>query len=243
MDAIRHVRLVPLLLALVANSGCVVAEKYIFSQPAIESKDLSITKSGWLRLDGAVIAVKPANAIMVGEGGGAQFFATVRDYDPKILTYSRVYYDGKLVNATNYFILELLIAPYGDVSLDFRKISLKISPISEIRPSSYFNLAPRYGSSFSNRVLDQPGVSLCKEEQLPSWKADNPLKLTEEVKVDLPLRLQKEKNYCFAIKFDTPPPHPNTTFKIEVNGVNINGEDISLSIRYTPGTYTSQHSS
>jgi hypothetical protein len=83
---------------------------------------------------------------------------------------------------------------------------------------------------------------LCKGRGVKSWSGENPLKSSNEILSNKILKLEKNTDHCLAIKFKTSPPNPRTGFSVHINGININGDDISIPIiKYVPGTYIFRH--
>ncbi|MGA9033296.1 MAG: hypothetical protein WB402_12335, partial [Sulfuricaulis sp.] len=75
-----------------------------------------------------------------------------------------------------------------------------------------------------------------------SWSGENPLKSSDEIPSNKKMKLERNTDYCFAIKFKAPPPNPRTGFSIGINGININGDDVRIPIiKYIPGTYIDRH--
>lgn len=227
-SAIKAVSSVVLLISL---SGCWYAvEHYYVSDVLVDSEELQIKRNGTLSLKDVQLVVRPANALHV--------------YSPTDEAYSYGYYEdfgyGRM-KTPDYFIFEILVrSSNADVVIAPEKITIKLDN-QEINAVSYFSLEQRYSGS-DMFVGSLRAVSLCKRPGAKSWSGENPLKSLNEIPSNRRMKLERNVDYCFAIKFKAPPPNPRTSFSIDINGININGDDVRIPmIKYTPGTYINRH--
>lgn len=225
-------------------AGCASVSKHLVSEPAAKAEGSSITKSGWLQSDGSVIALRPYNTITVGWSECSIFGRTeIREKDAKDYRFYGTYYESKLVSETDFFIVEVLIAPLRNRGIiDFQKILLKTATGQVVKPSGYYELEPRYGTSIPWYDSDQTQSQLCKPKKQPSWSAANPLRMTRVEDTSKKVQLQENQGYCFALKYDVPPPYPTSSFTLDAEGISIGGSTISLPIMYTPVVRTNHHS-
>lgn len=232
-----HCKIVSLMLLLGALAGCVTVSERLISVPSLQASKYSVTRAGMIEVGDVAIAIRPVNAIVVGRGQGPEFFTKAESLGPGQLAYDPIYYDKRTVADTDYFILELMIGPGRNrVKLDFRDVVLTIGN-RVFRPSGYFDLEPRYGVGPIKRHSDYSPYPFCKPSQAPNWSGANIAKQSSEKKIENTIQLREEREYCFAIKFNTPPPHPSSPFLVELNRVTVNGETIPLKIQFTPGTF------
>ncbi len=212
-------------------SGCWYAvDRYYVSDAVIDSGELQLKRNGSLSLEGVLLIVRPANALHV--------------YSPTDEAYSYGYYEdfgqGR-VKTPDYFIFEILLQiGNADVIIAPEKIALYVDS-QEINAVSYFSLERRY-SRLDMFVGSLSVTKLCKSPGAKSWSGENPLKSSDEIPSNRKMKLERNTDYCFAIKFKAPPPNPRTSFGVGINGININGDDIRIPmIQYTPGTFIDRH--
>lgn len=212
-------------------SGCWYAvDRYYVSDAVIDSGELQIKRDGRLSLNGVFLIVRPANALHA--------------YSAEDEAYSYGYYEEFGYGRTktpDYFIFEILLQTgNADVILAPDKISLKVDN-QEINAASYFSLERRYSRS-DMFVGSLSAVKLCKSPGAKSWSGENPLKSSDEIPSNKRMKLERNTDYCFAIKFKVPPPNPRKNFSIDINGININGDEVQIPlIKYIPGTYIDRH--
>jgi hypothetical protein len=108
---------------------------------------------------------------------------------------------------------------------------------SSIHPVNYFLLERRYKSNYSG----SPIYEVCKRPGVPTYNIDNPLQFVKEQPADTNLTLEKDRDYCFALKFDRPPPDPRSNFDVKIDGLKIDSRDVSLLIHYEPRAYHETH--
>jgi hypothetical protein len=212
-------------------SGCWYAvDRYYVSDAVIDNGELQIERNGSLSLNGILLIARPANALHV--------------YSPTDEAYSYGYYEDSgygRMKTPDYFIFEILLQTgNADVIIAPDKIALKVDS-QEINAMSYFSLERRY-SRLDMFVGSFSVVKLCKNPGAKSWSGENPLKSSDEIPSNKRMKLERNTDYCFAIKFKNPPPNPRTSFSIDINGININGDEIQIpTIKYTPGKYIDRH--
>lgn len=217
-------------------ASCVSVSKDLFSEPSIRAEGQSITKSGWFQSDRLVVALRPYNTIVVGSSECSVFGgAKIKEKDAKDFNYDLMYYESKPVSETDFFIVELLVVPLKDRGvIDFQKVLLKTATGQVVKPSRYYELDPRYGISIPWYDSAHTRTHLCKPKQQPTWSAVNPLKTTQGKDASGKVQLQEDQGYCFALKYDVPPPHPMSSFTLDVEGISVGGSTVPLSIMYTP---------
>jgi hypothetical protein len=215
----------------ISLSSCWYAvDHYYISDVVVNSEALQIKRNGSLSLRGVRLVVRPANAL--------------RTYSTTDEAYPYGYYEdfgyGRR-ETPDYFIFEILVrSGNADVVITPEKIILNVDN-QKINAASYFSLEQRYSDS-DMFVGSLRAVSLCKRADAKSWSGEDPLKSSNEILSNRILKLDRNTDYCFAIKFKTHPPNPRTSFSIDVDGININGDDIQIpTIKYMPGTYTFRH--
>lgn len=211
--------------------------EFLVSDAHTDAGEHRITRIGKVSISNTTVIIKPTNALQISSGGEVLGVPYDRErFTPSKYAYPFVYYedfDFGRKNIPEYFVLEILFL-LGDDEVLFQPgdIVLRTSN-TDIRPKVYYPLERRYGSSFGLSYTSH----LCMSPGSYSSSPANPLKHAREVRIDGPLKLEKEKNYCFALKFLAPPPHPQSTFSVNVDGLRINGEFVSLQIVYRPGVY------
>lgn len=212
-------------------SGCsYVVDRYYVSDAVMDSGESQITRDGKLSLNGVLLNVRPANALHV--------------YTAEDEAYSYGYYEEFGYGRTktpDYFIFEILLQTGNtNITIAPDKIYLKIDN-REISAMSYFSLERRY-SRLDMSMGSLRAVPLCKGHGVKSWSGENPLKSSNEILSSNVLKLDKNTDYCLAIKFKTSPPNPRTDFSVHINGISINGNNISVPIiKYVPATYIFRH--
>lgn len=159
-----------------------------------------------------------------------------REIEAKDLIYDPTYYRYTRVADTGYFLVELLVAPYGkEVTVDFTTVELK-TPSASLRPSRYYIVEPRYGAGRLTRLADHGLFPLCRAVREPSYSIINPIDSTPPSDVHQPVRLQSGLEHCFVIRFDVPPPHPTSSFAIEAPVLTVDGKPVALTLTYQPAT-------
>lgn len=212
-------------------SGCWYAvDHYYVSDAVMNGGELQITRDGKLSVNEVLLNIRPANALHI--------------YAVDDEAYSYGYYEESGYGRTktpDYFILEILVQTDNtNITISPDKIYLKVDN-REINAMSYFSLERRY-SSLGMSAGSLRMAPLCKGHGEKSWSGQNPLKSSNEIPSSSVLKLESNTDYCLAIKFKTSPPNPRVDFSLGINGISINGNNISIPIiKYIPATYIFRH--
>ena len=213
----------PLLLLLVFANGCVAVNKYFVSKPEVDTNEIHITQNGEIKLGGAVIAIRPANAILKSYSEGLLF--PFVHHEPEQYRFSTPYYKGGALSSVNYFILELIISPANNHLVFIPKsVILRTEKDGDIFPVSYKKLTVQRGwySLYYPKYI----VEICQQDGEKGGDIDSPIQISSEGDV------------CLAIRFNVTPPDPRASFSIQIKGLNVNGKDISVPIiKFEPGIY------
>lgn len=234
------------IIVLLALGGCTVVSKYYVSSATLESDEFRINKIGKIKIDHTVVVIRPTNSLQFFHGGEILWISDNQLYVEPHYTYT--YYEDfvRSRKPSEYFILEILVMVEND-SVIFHpgKTILRVGS-QDNDAFSYYELDNRY----SDTIFGIPYVfhmhyhtSVCKGIGDKPSNPENPLRLARERAADQPLRLEQDRDSCFAIKFKVPPPDPRTSFSIKINGLIINDKPVSLpSIKFKPEIYTEKRS-
>ena len=208
---------------LIFANGCVGVNKYLVSKPTDALDEIRITQSGEIKLDGIVITIRPANAILKSSSVGLLF--PFSHYESEEYIFNSSYYNGGPLSSVNYFILELIISPSNNnVIFSPKIVILRPQEGSENFPISYKKLTVQRG--WYSIYYPKYFAELCHEE---GEKVSN---------IDQPIQLSDKNDACLAIKYDVTPPDPRTSFTVQIKGLNVNGKEINVPIiKFVPGVY------
>lgn len=216
---------------LIFVNGCAAANKYLVSKPAVDTNEIRITQNGEIKLDGTVITLRPANAILKSSSNSLLFPFT--HFEPEEYSFYSSYYKDGPLSSVNYFILELIISPANNQANNHliftpKYVILRTQEGREIFPVNFKMLTVQRG--WYSIYFPKYTAALCQEE---GGEKDSD--------IDQPFQLSDE-DVCLAIKYDIAPPDPRTNFTIQIKGLNVNGRDIHVPvIKFLPGIYGDQH--
>jgi hypothetical protein len=208
---------------LVIANGCVAVSNYFVSKPEVDTNEIRITQNGEIKLDGAVITIRPANAILKTYSEGLLF--PFVHHEPEQYRFSSPYYKGSALSSVNYFILELIISPANNHLVFIPKtVILRTQKDGDISPVSYKKLTVQRGwySLYYPKYI----FEICQQD----GEIDG--------NIDRPIQISSEGDMCLAVKYNVTPPDPRTSFSIQIKGLNVNGQDINVPIiKFEPGIY------
>jgi len=223
----------------VALTSCgVVITKVRYSQPywgtqKLEDQITLITKD-------ALIEVGAKNMYRI-EGDKSILFSSYYSHKKSYVKGQQGGYVESVPMNRNSFIFELLITPRKELLFRPDGFVLKING-QKLEGEVYKSkVAAKKFKRRVNRSLE----GLCDFKKRDSngkviWNHPDSFKLTEIFRVKKALLLQENTEYCFALKFGTPPPKPETHFSLLLGGVEL-GEFESNEFNFRPSEYDWVH--
>jgi len=204
--------------------GCGVrATKVIYSRPFIDGKKLDgYLKGKAFHINDFYVKVRPTN---------------VYRYDinyPDSSDLSMAYYwenkrrDPPLKRNRDVFFIELSVLSKNKIEINPNGFKLLMN--NKVLTSSLYGPV-KMGYSEGAITLSQG--NLCDFHVLNQakeivWYHPDAFKPEDKLKIIHPLQLQANKEYCFAIKFNTPPPMPKSRFSLLLEGLNFEGKVVKV---------------
>ena len=188
-------------------AGCSGAIEQLFSRPNL-AESVGVSRDGQIQQSGMQIYVRPTNSVIVGMGSNLLGFTSIA---PSKHYRQYVYYPKAyaLADSPGRFYIEFYVRTERSLSVSLDRFFLTLPDGKTKKPIAYLGSL----AMFSTRNYS---LHLCKPN------------LLKETSVDIPIVIHKSESMCFAAIYDVDPPMPSDLFRLEIDGISVEGKKLNI---------------